>query len=412
MAENKKTRNPNRTSSIYLGSDGYWHGRVTVGAKDDGRPDRRHVMSKSKAEVVRRVKALERKREEGTVQRAGERWTVAQWLEHWLDNIAQPSVRENTYSGYHVDVHVHLIPAIGQHKLNGLAPEHLERLYVRMRKKGSAAATAHHVHRTVRTALGEAERRGHLTRNPATLAKAPKLEEHEVEPFTVEEVQRLLTVAAKQPRNSTRWALALALGLRQGEALGLKWADVDLDIGSLTIRRSRQRPRWAHGCSGDCGRKFGGHCPQRKPLRAEASVTKSRAGRRVIGLPDQLLAMLKRHKEEQASERQRAANLWADGGWVFATETGGPLNPRTDYDAWKQLLEDAGLRDARLHDARHTAATVLLLLGVPDRAVMGIMGWSKADMMARYQHLTQAVRRDIADRLGALLWEPPEDKTA
>src|SRR4051812_12942962 len=100
-----------------------------------------------------------------------------------------------------------------------------------MRENGSAAATAHHVHRTVRSALGEAERRGYLMRNPAALARPPRLEEAEVQPFTVDEVQRLMAAAAER-RNQARWAIALALGLGQGEALGLKWADVDVATGT------------------------------------------------------------------------------------------------------------------------------------------------------------------------------------
>lgn len=404
MAEKKRSRSPNGTSTIYQGNDGFWHGRVTIGLRDDGRPDRRHVSGKSRAEVTKKVRGLERAREEGTVTKAGERWTVKQWLEHWLEHISRPSVRESTYSGYRVDVNVHLVPAIGAHKLKTLGPEHLERLYARMLANGSAPATVHHVHRTVRTALGQAERRGHIPRNPAKLAKAPRVEETEVEPFTVDEVRRLLETAALQPRNSTRWALALALGLRQGEALGLKWTDVNLAAGSITIRRNRQRPKYGHGCGGTCEMKHAGRCPERQHLRPETAETKSRAGKRVIGLPREIVTLLVKHQQEQSIERERAGSVWVGRDYVFATDIGLPLNPRTDWDRWKALLDLAGIRDARLHDARHTAATVLLLLGVPDRTVMGIMGWSKADMATRYQHLTSAVRRDVADRVGSLLW--------
>jgi integrase len=85
---------------------------------------------------------------------------------------------------------------------------------------------------------------------------------------------------------------------------------------------------------------------------------------------------------------------------VFASETGRPLNPNTDYHEWKRLLRDAGLRDSRLHDARHTAATVLLIRGVPERAVMGIIGWASTSMAALYQHITDPIRADIARRVG------------
>ena len=124
--------------------------------------------------------------------------------------------------------------------------------------------------------------------------------------------------------------------------------------------------------------------------RSDTAETKSRAGRRGIGLPPELVELLREHRAEQERERKAARQLWQDGGWLFADSTGGILNPRTDTKHWKELLVAAGVRDARLHDARHTAATVLLLLGVPERAVMEIMGWSHSAMAARYQHLTAA----------------------
>ncbi|MEV4134404.1 tyrosine-type recombinase/integrase [Dactylosporangium sp. NPDC049742] len=403
-------RRANGESSIYQGADGYWHGRVTVGIKDDGTPDRRHVRGKTEALVKTKVKRLEKERDNGTLRKAGESWTVAKWLTHWLENIATPpNVRENTASGYRVAVRVHLIPGLGAHRLEKLTPEHIEKMTRNMQKNGSKPATAHQAFRTLRAALNEAMRRGHIGRNPASLAKAPRLDDEEIEPYSVEEVQRLLMAAAELPRNGVRWAIALALGLRQGEALGLKWADVDLTTGTLIVRRSRLRPRWRHGCIEPCGRKFGGYCPQRQPVRAEAADTKSRAGRRRIGLPDQLVSLLRQHEIDQAADRRKAAQLWTDDGWVFATPTGGPLNPRTDYDEWKRLLKAAGLRDGRLHDARHTAATVLLILEVAERAVMGIMGWSNSAMAKRYQHITGQVRRDVAKRVGGLLWRPPTE---
>jgi integrase len=95
---------------------------------------------------------------------------------------------------------------------------------------------------------------------------------------------------------------------------------------------------------------------------------------------------------------------------VFATQVGEPINPSTDYHQWKRLLVDAGLRDGRLHDARHTAAAVLLILGVSERAVLGIMGWSTTAMAARYQHVTGVIRGDVAQRVGGLIWGAEDGK--
>ncbi|MET8539192.1 tyrosine-type recombinase/integrase [Kitasatospora sp. NPDC004799] len=404
------TRQPNGASSIYQDKEGKWHGRVTVGVKDDGTPDRRHVRGKTRAEVTKKVRELERKRDDGNVPKAGKKWTVATWLTHWVENIAALHVRPNTLAGYRVAVNVHLIPGVGAHRLEKLEPEHLERLYKKMQANGSKPATAHQAHRTIRTALNQAIRRGHLTRNVASLAVAPKVEEEEVEPYEVEEVQALLLEAGKN-RNSGRWAIALALGLRQGEALGLQWRDVDLEAGTLRVRQARQRPKYAHGCSEPCGRKHAGRCPERVRTNADAALTKSRAGKRLIGLPDQLVKLLKLHKEEQDRERLAARQEWVEGGWVFASETGHPLIPRTDWDRWKELLAAAGIRDGRLHDARHTAGTILLLLGVPERIVMEIMGWSSTAMTHRYQHVTARIRRDVAKQIGGLIWEVAKGST-
>jgi integrase len=273
-----------------------------------------------------------------------------------------------------------------------------------MQRNGSSAGTAHQAYRTLRTALNEAMRRGHIGKNPATLAKAPKLNEQEIEPYTVEEVQRILTSVAER-RNRARWAMALALGMRQGEVLGLQWGDVDLTNCSLRVRRGRLRPKYAHGCGNQaCGRKPG-YCPTRQQTRADTNDTKSRAGRRTIGLPPEVVELLRQHQAEQLAEREKAGNLWLDGGWVFTTPTGRPLNPNSDYREWKQIIQEAGIRDGRLHDARHTAATVLLILQVHERAAMGVMGWASTSMATRYQHVTDKIRADIAKRVGGLIWK-------
>ena len=334
MPEKSKGRAANGASSIYQDKNGGWHGRVTMGTRDDGRPDRRHVRGKTRTEVTRKVKALEKERDSGTVRRAGRPWTVEQWLTHWVDTIAAPSVRDNTLAGYRVAVRVHLVPGVGAHRLDKLEPEHLERLYARMQANGSAAGTAHQAHRTIRTALGEAVRRGHLARNPAALAKPPRLSEEEVQPYSVAEVKRILAAAA-EGRNSARWAVALSLGLRQGEALGLKWADLDLDAGRLIVRRSRQRPRWEHGCGGVAASRSG-YCPE----RAQS------AGHRRNEVPQWPAGdWPPRRTRHPVAAAPRGTGPGARGSRAIV---GGrrlgirypdrsPVNPRTDFTNWKNL---------------------------------------------------------------------------
>ena len=429
-----KGRAANGRSSIYLGKDGYWHGRVTMGVLDNGRPDRRHTKSKNRAKVASKVGELERLRDEGAVTKPGRAWTVERWLDHWLENIARPSVRYKTYVGYRTAVYKHLIPGIGAHRLHRLEPEHLETLYARMQANGLKAGTAHQVHRTARTAFGEAFKRRRITRNPADLAKPPRVDEEEIEPFEAEEIDRLLSLALAK-RNGVRFVVALALGIRQGEALGLKWSRLDGVTKTLRIRKALQRRTWQHGCDDPhaCGARYhkakpckpnckkhqrtcpppcpadctshARWCPQRRDGGLVEADLKSRAGRREIALPDELFTLITEHRKVQDREREHAGSEWHEGDWMFAQLNGKPIDPRRDQYDWKALLEEAGVREARLHDARHTAATVLLLLGIPERAVMDMMGWSNSAMVKRYAHVTARLRRDIADRLNSYLWK-------
>lgn len=122
------------------------------------------------------------------------------------------------------------------------------------------------------------------------------------------------------------------------------------------------------------------------------------------------MTLLREHEKAQQREREVAHDLWTETGYVFTTPTGAPLNPRNDWAEWKCLVGRAGVPDRRLHDARHTAATVLLLLGVTERTVMGVMGRSSTAMAARYQHVIDAVKRDVASQVDGLLWAPPKRK--
>lgn len=402
------SRNPNRASTVYLGKDGGWHGRVTVGFKSDGSIDRRHVRGKTKGAVVAKVRALEKDRDNARVRQVGKHWTVAAWLDHWLEELARPRLRTTSYDAYRTAVVKHLSPRLGKHRLDRLEAEHLEQAYRDMMAAGARPATAHQAHRTLRTALGEAQRLGHVGRNVATMARAPRIRIEPVRPYTTEEVLAILEAAARHP-NRTRWAIALALGLRQGEVLGLQWADVDLIHGMIHVRLSRKRAAYGHGCDGSCGKKPG-WCPQRVRLNPEVGDTKSDAGRRAVGIPPQLVKLLRDQKDQQEADRSCAGDLWAEGNWVFTSATGQPLIPNSDYHRWKALLREAGVRDGRLHDARHTAATVLLVLGVPERTVMGLMGWSSTAMAARYQHVTDPIRQTVADQVGGLLWAVPEQR--
>jgi integrase len=174
-------------------------------------------------------------------------WTVGQCPRHWVENISAPSVRPKTLAGNRTAIYRHLIPNFGSHRITNVEPEHFEKLYQKMQKSGLKRATAHHIHRAARNAFREAYRRGHVMRNPMEFVKAPRVVEEEVEPFEAEEIQ-LLIKAALARRNGVRFVVALALGGRQGEVLGLKWERLNRTTKVLRVKKSLQRHPWQYGC--------------------------------------------------------------------------------------------------------------------------------------------------------------------
>lgn len=170
------------------------------------------------------------------------------------------------------------------------------------------------------------------------------------------------------------------------------------------MTQSRPRPQYRHGCSPFCGKKYPGWCPDKVRTNPERGETKSDASQRTIGMPAELTRLLRAHRAQQAAAQLEAGDRWLRGDWVFTDLVGEPLQNISDYRRWKALIRDAGVRDARLHDARHTVATTLLLLGVSERAVIDIMGWSSTKMTLVYQHITDSVRKDAADKVGTYIW--------
>ena len=376
------TKRANGESSIVKGDDGRFHGYVSMGLKEGGKRDRRHVAAVKRADAVRMVRQLEEQRDAGVVLTSGRGVSVEQWMNTWLDTIASRKVRPSTLAGYRTCLK-RINPVLGHHRLDKLQPEHLEAFYTRLEADGLSSTTALLHHRVISRALKVAMQRGRVARNVATLVDAPTARREEVQSLTAAEARKLLEVATELP-NGARWSVALALGLRQGEALGLLWDAVDLDAGTLTVRRALQR-------------QAGEGLVLVEP--------KSRAGRRTIKLPDALRDALRVHRVRQTEQRLAAGNVWEDRGFVFCQPTGRPIDRRRDWQDWKTLLKAAGVRDARLHDARHTAATLLLQQGVPARVVMDILGHSQISLtLGTYSHVVLELAQEAAERMGKALW--------
>jgi integrase len=382
---------------------GQWHAYVSMGTNAQGKRVRRHVRGNTQREVRTEVSRLEQERDSGALAGGGS-ISVNDWLISWVRG-QTVKVAASTLSGYTYDLR-YIAKSIGAIRLDKMTPEDVERLYRDMLAAGYAPGSVLHTKRTLSAALQTAVDRGRMVRNPVKLAAAPKDRPPEIEPLTKEKARELLDHAAGL-RNGARWVIALALGLRQGETLGLQWRDLELDSGTLHIRRQLRRVVWEHGCKNPlvCSKR-GCDCPQRFGGGLVLSEPKSEAGKRTIALPAPVVPWLREHRAAQAAERLRAGELWdqAQPRWIFASEIGKPLDPRRDLTRWKELLLATGLADCWLHDARHTAATLLLVAGVPDRMVMNRLGWTSGALLSRYSHVVDEVKRKAAQSMSEMLW--------
>jgi integrase len=335
--------------------------------------------------------------------------TVSEWMRSWMA-LQEVAVRPNTLKGYRTDTRW-IGRGCGGVPLDQLRPEHVEAVYRMMLDAGLGAGSIVHVRRTLSAALNTAAGRGLLVGNPVKRAVTPRWAPPEVTPMTATQARKVLD-AARGHRNPARWSVALALGLRQGEALGLRWGDVDLDTGTIRVRVQLQRAQWRHGCAPRDREPVCGHradrCPARSGGGQQLVDVKSAAGRRTLRMPGPLVALLREQHADQAVQRAAAGERWRDWGLVFTQTDGRPLDQKRDWLAWKALLARAGVADARLHDARHTAATLLLVQGVADVVAMAVLGHTDLRVTRRYQHVADDLLQDAADRIGAALWDASE----
>jgi hypothetical protein len=230
-----------------------------------------------------------------------------------------------------------------------------------------------------------------------------------------------LLVSAQGTHNAPRWSLAMALGLRQGEVLGLCWDDVELppqfgSEGAIVIRRQLQRVSWQHGCSDPANchsrssrpAKRGADCPRRGSGGLKVSTPKSSAGRRTLTIPATLTAELRTHRKAQAAARL-PSEIWQqgpNGGWVFATKSGDPVDPRADNRAFKGLSRRAKVPIKRLHDLRHSAATMMLDSDLDLKTVGQLLEHSQVAHPAKYSHIL-ADRKSVAvTRIDQTLFGP------
>lgn len=388
-----RARRGHGEGSVYQRHDGRWVGVIDCGWQG-GRRVRKHIYGRTQADIVNRM-ADGRKAAKDGMLILDERQTVETFLHRWLEDCARRSVRPTTFRRYRDLVRSHIAPDLGKVPLARLNGQMIQRWLNdklggaalsrprsgRPAPGGLAPRTVRHMHAVLRVALRQAVAWHLVPMNAALAVRPPSVPHFEVNPFTVDEARTFLD-AVDGHRLEALFTVALACGLRQGEALGLRWQDVDVDGGTLRVSQQLQR--------------IDGKLTLGEP--------KSKRSRRTIALPDIVRRALRAHRTRQLEERLLAGSAWRDTGFVFTTGIGTPLDPRNAQTAFKAVLRQAGLRPQRFHDLRHAAATLLLAQGVLPRTVMEILGHSQISVtMDTYSHIFPELKQDAADRMNAAL---------
>ncbi len=365
--------------SIYRRKDGRWVGQLQ---NDVGQ--RRFVYGQSQREVRDRLTVMKREVQLGIPPITGNT-TLARYLEQWLLESAKPTVRESTFISYRTIVRNHLEPKLGKVQLANLTPEALERFLNERLATGLSPRRVQYFHAVLRRALNRAVRAGYVGRNVATLVDPPRVPHLEIAPFTPTQA-RILLEAARGDRLEALYSVALALGLRLGEALGLRWTDIDLDSGSMRVQVELQRIEG----------------------RDHLVELKTRRSHRTLAVPSYVTDRLREHASRQRQERVLLGPAWHTSDLVFTSRTGLPLNGTNVTRAFQRLLKRAGLPKRRFYDLRHSCATLLLVQGVPARVVMEILGHSQIGLtMNTYTHVIPELGRDAASQMQRFLAGSP-----
>jgi integrase len=354
-------------------SDGRWIATVHLGWDERGHRIRRVFTGTSPKAAKDKRDDFLAKRRDGFTMPKGRPPTVAEWLAHWLVKIAKPAVAPTTWAGYRSKVELHIAPFFARLPLLELGEEDIEAFHAHMLARGAAPATVAQMHRILSRSLKVAVARGRIARNPCSNVSPPAIDRAEPQPPTAAETARIVARCADWP-GGARWLLAITTGIRQGEALALRWPDVTLTgTPMISVRRSAYR----------VDRELGYKAP------------KSRKSRRDIQIGAAMVAALRKHRREQVASLD---------GLVFTDGKGRPVYPRADYSDWHALLDDLGIRHYRVHDLRHGAATALLEAGMDIRVVQEIMGHATPGFtQAVYQHVRPVLHQRAADAMNNIL---------
>jgi integrase len=369
----------NGEGSIHRRKDGGWCAQYTV-YTSEGRK-RKTLYGKTRQEVAAMLATALSHREGGLTFDAGN-LTLGDYLDRWLNDSVRDTVRQRTWERYEQIARVHIKPALGRIKLKALTSTHARGLYREKLDSGLAPRTVGYIHTTLHKALKDAVADGLIPRNATQGIKAPTSKNQEINPLSPDQARAFLETA-RGDRFEALYVLAVTAGLREGELLGLKWDDVDLDAGTLSVRRTLSEAR--------SGRFF--------------EAPKNGKGRS-IRLTKQAVEAIRSHCKRQNEQRLGLGTLWQDNGLVFPSQKGTPMNAKNlTARSFKPLLVKADLpRTVRLHDLRHTCATLLLGKGVHPKIVQELLGHATiAITLDTYSHVLPNMQGEATHAMESVL---------
>lgn len=355
----RRGKRANGEGSIYQRADGKWIAQMPIGRYANGHVKYKRYTCATQREARDRLRGAANDLDQGVALDA-DAPTVSAYLARWLETAVKPPRREpKTYEYYAYAVSL-IVPVLGDIPIDQVRPDQVDALLHDLgerggeRGRGLSSSTLRGVRTTLRRALGRAHRQGVVARNAGALSDPVPHRREEVVPFTEAEANRLLD-AAEGTRLSALYYLAVVLGLREGEILGLAWTDVSLDGALIHVRQQLQ---------------------QRNKGKPFLKLLKTRGSRRHLDLPDVLVLALRAHRERQEAEAARGGEGWNTEGLVFPSTAGTPMYARNLFRHYQDILKRAGLPERPFHALRHTAATIMFARGMSEAEVQRVLGHS------------------------------------
>jgi integrase len=383
MAE-KKQRGHNEGSVYYVESRGRWVAEISI---SPGK--RKKFYCKTKQEAIRKKNEALRELERGTLA-TGPQQKIKDYIEHWLEEVHKPKIRISSYVKYKKLTNSYIIPELGEVQLQKLTPQQVQSLYTKMGKRDLSPKTINSVHGLLHKALDNAVRWSLVSRNVCDLVSPPRVVKRKIQPLTLDQARQLLE-AARGHRLEGLLTLAVVTGMRRGELLALRWSDVDLERRTLFVGRTV-----------DYIAHYG----------YVETEPKTESGKRHILLPAFMIEVLKTHQVLQLEQQQAIGENWEDLGLVFCDLEGGYVNSRYLLVLFKRLLIDAGLPHMHFHDLRHSAATLLMSMGVNIKVIQELLGHSDiVTTLGIYGHVLPSMQEGAMDKWDSEFGNAEQDDT-